>query len=136
MRVPRAALSGLGACSQSDPNPGTFSSINCPGSCWWLGNALDTAILGQECWPCGNVCPPGTCWDTTALACSATPTTTNSVVPVTQNDAAPPAPVDCSTTWNQLTNSQCTISTGVYVMGGVAALAAMLLLVMAIGGKR
>lgn len=123
MRIARHALAGLGACSQTDANPGTFSSINCPTSCFLLGNELDTAILGQECWPCGNICPSGTCWDTTALACSATPITTNAVVPTVQNDAPAPAPVDCTTIWNQLTSSQCGASSTPLLIGGIAIVA-------------
>jgi hypothetical protein len=124
------SLSGLGACSQADPNAGNFASINCPNSCYLLGNVLDTMILGQECWPCGNVCPPGTCWDTTALACSATPITTNTVTPTTTNDQPAPAPVDCTSTWNQLTNSQCGGSNLPLILGGVA-VAAILAIVLA-----
>lgn len=116
-------IRGLGACAQTDPNPGTFSSINCPTSCFVLGNVLDTTILGQECWPCGNVCPSGTCWDTTNLQCSATPATTNGVVPTTVNDAPAPAPVDCTSIWNSMFNSQCGGSTTFLMIGGIAVVA-------------
>lgn len=120
MRVAMGSLNGLGACAQSDPNPGSFASVNCPTGCYILGNVLDTFLLGNECWPCGNVCPAGTCWDTTNLACSATPVTTNSVVPVAQNSAPPPPPTDCTTLWNSMFNSQCGGSDTYLMIGGIA----------------
>jgi hypothetical protein len=118
-----SGLGGLGACSQADPYPGTFSSINCPTSCWLLGNGLDMELLGQECWPCGNTCPSGTCWDTTALACSGTPATTNAVVPTNLDSSPVPTPIDCTSVWNQLTNAQCGGSSLPIILGGVAIVA-------------
>jgi hypothetical protein len=117
------SLSGLGACSQSDPSPGTISSINCPDWCIPLGWLADLGYMPQSCWPCSNACPSGYCWDTTNLVCSATPATTNTVVPALQNAANPPAPVDCTSTWNQLTSSQCGASSLPLIIGGVVILA-------------
>ena len=74
---------GLGQVTQANPNAGTYSDINCPTACWWLGNGLDMSTLGQECWPCHNTCLAGTIWDTTNLVCSASPATANQVTPVT-----------------------------------------------------
>lgn len=122
MRIGIGELADLGACSQADPNAGTYDSVNCPTSCFVLGNVLDTTILGQECWPCHNVCPPGTCWDTSALQCSGTPSATNPVIPSTQNDAPPPPPVDCTSTWSQLFNNQCGGSSSLLTYGAVAIL--------------
>lgn len=75
---------GLGAVAQANPDAGTYYDINCPNSCYVLGNVLDTAILGAKCWPCHNVCPVGTVWDNAAQACSGSPVTPNAEVPVTQ----------------------------------------------------
>src|SRR5579872_4747239 len=72
-------MNGLAAAVNPNPYAGTYSDISCPTSCWLLGNGLDMSILGQECWPCHNICPTGQKWDTTALACSANP----------QSEAAP-----------------------------------------------
>lgn len=119
----RVSLAALGTCAQANPNAGTYSDLNCPTSCFLLGNGLDMSMLGQECWPCHNVCPPGTCWDTGALQCSATPGTVNPVTPVTQTDAPAPAPVDCSGTWNSMFNSQCGGSTLPLTIGGIAIVA-------------
>ncbi len=112
---------GLGqTCAQSDPNAGTISSINCPG--WCIPIAF-TSLLGlapQSCWPCSNVCPPGTCWDTTNLVCTGAPASTNSVVPVASNPTAPPpTPVDCSQVWNQITSAQCGASPWALLAAGV-----------------
>lgn len=68
---PVAAPKGMGAVATSNPYPGTYSDVNCPTSCFLLGNGLDMSILGQECWPCHNLCPAGTGWDAAALACDA-----------------------------------------------------------------
>jgi hypothetical protein len=126
MRVSRLALAGLGACAQSNPSAGTYDDINCPTSCFLLGNALDMSVLGQECWPCHNVCPPGTCWDTTGMLCSATPSATNPTIPTTVNDAPVPAPVDCTSTWNTMFNPQCGGSTTALMMIGGIAIVALL----------
>jgi hypothetical protein len=48
---------------------GTYGDPNCPSSCYLLGNGLDTLLLGDECWPCHNICPSGSSWDTTQLLC-------------------------------------------------------------------
>lgn len=72
MNVSRHAL---GAAVNPNPYAGTYSDIACPTSCYLLGNGLDMEILGQECWPCHNVCPSGTAWDTSSLSCSSTPAT-------------------------------------------------------------
>jgi hypothetical protein len=82
MRIAAGHL-GLGQVAQANPNAGTYSDLNCPTSCFVLGNGLDMSILGQECWPCHNTCPAGTVWDTTNLQCSASPASVNPVVPVT-----------------------------------------------------
>jgi hypothetical protein len=71
MRVP------LGALGVPNTNPGTYSDVDCPFSCFLLGNGLDNAILGNECWPCHNICPAGTVFDTTNYVCSSSPVTTN-----------------------------------------------------------
>jgi len=131
----RIGLGQLAAAFQANPDAGTYDDINCPTSCFVLGNVLDMTVLGQECWPCHNVCPAGTVWDTTNLVCSATPATVNSVAPVTQNSAPPPPPVDCSSIWSQITNSQCDMSTGVYVAAGVA-IVALIAMAVIIGGRR
>lgn len=90
MRMHAASLGirGLGDVAQSNPTPGTYYDLNCPNSCYLLGNVLDTSILGAECWPCHNVCPAGTVWDTAALRCSSAPGSTNPVVPVTEQSPA------------------------------------------------
>ena len=80
---------GMGAATQANANAGTYSDINCPGSCYLLGNVLDMSILGQECWPCHNVCPSGTVWDTAAMACSSNPSAPNPVTPTTQDSSDP-----------------------------------------------
>jgi len=117
-------LGGLGqSCAQTDPNAGTISSINCPGWCLPLGWLADLGYTPQSCWPCSNVCPPGTCWDTTNLVCAGAPATTNAVVPVNTSSAPPPAPVDCTQMWNQLTSSQCGASSTPLLIGGFAVLA-------------
>ena len=101
---------GFGQVAQANPQAGTYSDLNCPNSCFLLGNVLDMSILGQECWPCHNVCPAGTVWDTTALACSATPQTTNPVVPT-----VPQSALDVT-----LTNLQQTIGTiAPWLIGGL-----------------
>ena len=64
-------VGGVGATAPTNPYPGTYDDINCPFSCWLLGNGLDISILGQECWPCHNICPSGTGWDTSTLTCDA-----------------------------------------------------------------
>jgi hypothetical protein len=76
--------SGLGDVAQPQPNAGTFSDVNCPTSCWFTGGVTGDLLGRQACWPCYNLCPAGTVWDTTALACSATPATTSPTVPVVQ----------------------------------------------------
>lgn len=113
-------IAGLGACSQADPNAGTASSINCSAVC---ANTWPFAEMFQTCWPCANVCPVGTCWDTTNLICSPNPATTNQTTPASQNDAAPPPPVDCTTVLNQLTNSQCGATSWPLIVGGIIVLA-------------
>jgi hypothetical protein len=75
---------GLGDVAQPQPNAGTFSDVNCPGSCWWTGGVTGDLFGRQACWPCYNVCPAGTVWDTTALGCSQAPTTVSPTVPVVQ----------------------------------------------------
>jgi hypothetical protein len=116
------SLAGLGAtCTQTDPSPGTVSSINCPDWCLAVAWLADLGYMPQSCWPCSNACPSGYCWDTTNLVCSATPATT--VTPVTQGAGAPPAAVDCTQMWNQLTNSQCGASSTPLIIGGVVILA-------------
>lgn len=73
----RLNLGALGAAAVNpNPNAGTYSDINCPTSCWLLGNGLDMSILGQECWPCHNICPSGSIWDTANNVCSGNPTAT------------------------------------------------------------
>lgn len=67
----------------ANPDAGTFSDVNCPWWCWVLGNGIDTAVSSQ-CFPCGNVCPAGSIWDTTNLTCSATPVTSNTGTPQPQ----------------------------------------------------
>jgi hypothetical protein len=119
------ARRGMGAIAQANPYAGTYSDLNCPTSCWALGNGLDS-ILGSMCWPCHNACPPGTIWDTANNACSGSPSAPNPIVPVTDTGAPP---VDCSTWWNQYTNVQCGGSTYTLplVLGG-ALLAGIVLL--------
>ena len=110
MRIPAHHI-GLGQVAQANPNAGTYSDINCPNSCYVLGNVLDMSILGQECWPCHNVCPAGTVWDTTNLQCSANPTTTNTVVPT-----VPQSPTDVT-----IQNLQQLLGNmGPWVIGGIA----------------
>ena len=123
----RVALGDLRAATQANPNAGTYYDINCPTGCYVLGNVLDMSILGQECWPCHNTCPSGTVWDTTALACSGTPATTNPVVPATVNDEPPPTPTDCTTFFNEYFNPQCGGSEYPLIIGG-ALVAGLLLL--------
>jgi len=93
------ARSGLGQTlvAPGNPNGGTYSDINCPGTCYMLGNVLDMAILGNRCWPCHNVCPAGTVWDTTNLVCSANPASVNPVTPASSQDTGNGVPQDvCS----------------------------------------
>jgi hypothetical protein len=116
MRVSMGALSGLGACAQTDPYPATYESVNCPQACFLAGQFFDWT-LGQECWPCHNACPTGYCWDTTNLVCSLTPATSST--PAQQNDAAPPAAIDCTSLWNQWTNAQCGGSSTPLMIGGI-----------------
>jgi hypothetical protein len=121
---------GLGSATQANPNAGTYSDLNCPTSCFVLGNVLDMSILGQECWPCHNVCPPGTVWDTSGLVCSSNPAVPNPVVPTTQNDQPPPTPVDCTQVWNQYFSDQCGGSSTALYVGGLA-IAAIIAVVIA-----
>jgi hypothetical protein len=58
----------------NNANPGTFWDVNCPAYCIVGGTGL---FGGNDCWPCSNVCPSGTNFDTTNSVCSATPATTN-----------------------------------------------------------
>jgi hypothetical protein len=66
----------------SNPDAGTFMDVNCPWWCYVLGNGIDTAV-SSACFPCGNICPAGTIWDTTNYVCSATPKTSNTSTPST-----------------------------------------------------
>jgi hypothetical protein len=66
----------------ANPDAGTFMDVNCPWWCWVLGNGIDTAV-SAACFPCGNICPSGTIWDTTNYVCSATPKTSNTSTPST-----------------------------------------------------
>lgn len=84
LAAPRVPLGGgvldfLTGHSNACGNPyqGTYSDVNCPTRCWVLGNGLDTAILGVTCWPCHNVCPTGTIWDTKNQKCATTPEEVN-----------------------------------------------------------
>lgn len=77
-------LTGLGDVAQPQPNAGTFSDVNCPTSCWFTGGVTGDLFGRQACWPCYNLCPAGSVWDTTALACSQAPATTSPTVPVTE----------------------------------------------------
>jgi hypothetical protein len=122
----RIGMGQLAACVQGgNPSAGTYSDINCPNSCYVAGNVLDMMFLGQQCWPCHNVCPSGYCWDTTALQCSANPTGQNTAVPPTIDDTPPPAPIpppDCTSAWNQLFAAQCGgSSTPLYIGGAIVA---------------
>lgn len=109
---------GLGVASQANAYAGTYDDINCPTSCFVLGNVLDTAILGAECWPCHNVCPPGTVWDTAVEACSSNPAVPNPVTPTTQDETPAPAPSTCTSWWDRYFNSQCGGSTTFLLIGG------------------
>jgi len=60
----------------NNANPGTFWDVNCPWYCAVGGTGL---WGGNDCWPCSNVCPSGTNFDTTNNVCSANPTTTKCV---------------------------------------------------------
>lgn len=81
----RRGVAGLGA----NPYPGTYSDVNCPTKCYLAGNLLDTSLFGQDCWPCHNICPVGSVWDTANLVCSGSPEATNPQSPVPGGPGSP-----------------------------------------------
>jgi len=118
------AITGTGPTGTT---AGTFADPNCPFSCWVFGNILDTEVLGQECWPCGNVCPSGQSWDTTNLVCSANPATTNPEAIA----STPGGSGNCPTgqTWNSVLG-ECQGSTNIWMyvaIGGMLLLGGMVL---------
>lgn len=140
---------GLGAVAQAgNPNAGTYYDINCPNRCYVMGNVIDTSLpsflgFGNKCWPCHNVCPPGTVWDTNVDGCSAAPVAPNPVVPITEltpdqacaasggtydpntGFCAPPTPLDTSV--SKLVG---------YIPWVVGGLVAMTVLPALLGGRR
>ena len=95
--VPMIRGRGFGAVSST---AGTYQDPNCPTSCWIFGNVLDMEILGQERWPCHNICPPGQSWDTVNLVCSGSPAATSpEAIPTSAGDGSSnPCPTGQS--WN------------------------------------
>jgi hypothetical protein len=98
-----SALRGFGATS---PTAGTYQDPNCPFSCWALGNILDMQVLGQQCWPCHNVCPPGQGWDLNNLVCSGSPSATNPEVVPTTAGAPSDNPCPSGQAWSEA-DGQC-----------------------------
>jgi hypothetical protein len=70
--------SSLGPAANNCANntkPGTSGDVNCPFWCF----ALPDFMWPASCWPCSNICPTGTNFDTTNNVCSANPVTTNCI---------------------------------------------------------
>lgn len=72
---PAGILPSANNCA-NNPNPGTFWDVNCPFYCLVGGTGL---WGGNDCFPCSNICPAGTNWDTTNYVCSSNPITTKCV---------------------------------------------------------
>jgi hypothetical protein len=67
---------GVGSPANNCANngaPGGSGDVNCPFWCM----AMPDFMWPASCWPCANICPTGTNFDTTNNVCSANPTTTN-----------------------------------------------------------
>jgi hypothetical protein len=120
---------GLGAAAST---AGTYQDPNCPLSCWIAGNVLDMELLGQECWPCHNICPPGTSWDAAALVCDTTGAGAPEAIPTTTGDASG-NPCPDGTVWNA-TDGQCEnpVIAGIgsylpWIVGGLGIFAVLML---------
>lgn len=70
--APDTTTGSLANNCANNPNPGTFSDVNCP---WWCVPFL--ASSSGACYPCYTACPAGTNYDTTNGICSPNPVTTN-----------------------------------------------------------
>ena len=83
---------------------GTYQDPNCPLLCWVTGNILDMELLGQMCWPCHNVCPPGTGWDPNLDTCDTSGAGLPEAISPAYASGANPCPT--GQTWNA-SDGQC-----------------------------
>ena len=114
-----ASTAGPTSPNLANPDAGTFEDVNCPFWCWLLGNGIDTAV-SAACFPCGNVCPAGTIWDTTNYVCSATPATSNTSSPAGSKNN--PTPCTSSIIPNVCDST-------IYISGGIIAAVLLMLVV-------
>lgn len=109
MRVPAMALAGLGVSTTPGviPYPGA-GTTNDP-NCGWECDIPFYRLGAQCCWPCANICPPGTQWDTTNCVCSQTPESVADGTAPTPGTAATPTGCPDGQTWNS-DDAQCEAS--------------------------
>ena len=79
--IPIPMLRGLGVSATPGVIPYSGAGTSNDPNCGWACDIPFYQAFAQQCWPCHNICPPGTQWDTTNEVCSSAPQTVN---PATQ----------------------------------------------------